>query len=294
METRRLGRTEHQSSVAILGGAVFFKDTPEEAGPLLEEALARGINHLDIAPGYGKAERAVGPHLGALRERLFVAGKTPETSRDGAWRRLEKTLERLGVDRLDLYQAHAVTSLTELDERDETFQVLLEAREQGITRFVGVTGHDLTSPRTHLEALKRYDLDTVMFPVYPRVWSDPEYREDAEALIRECQVRDVGVMVIKAVARRPWGDQEVDTSTWYEPVRTEEAVERGVRFALSVPGVAAFCTPSSRDILPLAVEAAARHRPMDEAEMSRAMNEMAEEPLIFPLRERAVSFIQRG
>ncbi len=293
METRRLGRTEHESSLAILGGAVFFSDSAEDARGVFEAALARGINHLDIAPGYGKAERAIGPHLGEFRKDLFLAGKTAETTLDGARKRLDKTLERLQVDRLDLYQAHGVTSVDELDRRDEAFRVILEARDQGLTRYVGITGHDLGAPKAHLEALRRYDLDTVMFPVYPGVWRDPEYRADAEALLSECARRDVGVMAIKAVARRPWGDREVDTSSWYEPFRSSTEVERGVRFALSVPGVHAFCTPSSKDVLPLAIDAAEGFAALDHEEREAAIQAMQSEPLIFPLRERAVAFIKR-
>ena len=197
VQTRRLGRTGHDSSVAILGGAAFITDTPDDAEGLFLEALEAGVNHLDIAPGYGLAERAVGPHLPAVRHRLFLACKTAETERDWALRRLDRSLERLQVDHLDLYQAHGVTSLEVLDQRDEAFQVILDARDRGLTRYVGVTGHDLGAPSAHLEAVRRYDLDTVMFPVYPTVWSDPTYRADVETLLAECAVRDVGVMAIK-------------------------------------------------------------------------------------------------
>ncbi len=285
METRRLGRTDHASSIAILGGAVFFTSTPESAESTFLDALGRGVNHLDIAPGYGRAERAIGPHIPAVRDRLFVAGKTAETERDKAWQRLEKTLERLHVDCLDLYQAHGVTSIENLDGRDEAFEVILAARDRGLTRFVGITGHDLGAPRAHLEAIRRYDLDTVMFPVYPRVWADPAYRADAEALLEECALRDVGVMAIKTVAWRPWGDRQPDTASWYEPFRTPEGVERGVHFALSTPGVHAFCTPSSPDALPMALEAASAYQPLEDADRREAMRDVAEDPLIFPLQE---------
>ena len=289
METRRLGRTQHSSSVAILGGAVFFNATPESAESTFRDALERGVNHLDIAPGYGLAERALGPHIPAVRDRLFVAGKTGETQREKAWRRLEKTLERLQVDQLDLYQAHGVTSVDNLDSRDEAFEVILAARDRGLTRFVGITGHDLGAPRAHLEAVRRYDLDTVMFPVYPRVWADPNYRADAEALIEECAARNVGVMVIKAVARRPWADRQPDTASWYEPFRKAEDVARGVHFALSTPGVHAFCTPSSPDVLPLALDAAASYQALADAARTDAMREVADDPLIFPLQENIPS-----
>lgn len=285
MQTRRLGRTDHHSSLAILGGAAFAMDTPDEAAGFLHEAVDAGINHLDIAPGYHLAERAVGPHLPELRNRLFVAGKTGETERDWARTRLERTLERLQVDHLDLYQAHGITSLEVLDQRAEAFEVILEAREQGLTKFAGVTGHDLGAPRAHLEAVRRYDLDTVMFPVYPRVMADSDYRADVEALLTECIDRDVGVMAIKAVAWRPWGNREPDTRTWYEPQRTPEGIKRGVCFALSTPSVDAFCTPSDKATARLAIAAAERFEPLGAAEWTNLLS--TDEDLIFPLADRA-------
>ncbi len=288
VQTRRLGRTGHDSSVAILGGAAFITDTPDEAEGLFREALEAGVNHLDIAPGYGMAERAVGPHLPAVRHRLFLACKTAETERDWALRRLDRSLERLQVDHLDLYQAHGVTSREVLDQRDEAFQVILDARDRGLTRYVGVTGHDLGAPSAHLEALRRYDLDTVMFPVYPTVWSDPTYRADVEALLAECATRDVGVMAIKAVAWRPWGDRAPDALSWYEPHRTDVDIEHGVRFALSTPGVHAFCTPSDPDTARRAISAATRYEPLSDSERQRAIQD-AESEGIFPLSEKAVS-----
>ena len=288
METRRLGRTGHHSSLAILGGAAFAMDSPDEAGALLHEALEAGVNHLDIAPGYGSAERAVGPHLKAIRQRLFLACKTAETERDWAQRRLDRSLERLQVDELDLYQVHGVTSLEVLDQRNEAFQVTLEARDMGLTKFVGVTGHDLGAPAAHLEAIRRYDLDTVMFPVYPAVLADDDYRADVDALLAECAERDVGVMAIKAVAWRAWGDRTPDALSWYEPHRSDEAIERGVRFALSTPGIHAFCTPSDPATARRAISSASRYEPLTSAEHADAIVD-AERETIFPLVEKAVS-----
>ena len=288
METRRLGRTGHHSSLAILGGAAFAMDSPDEAGALLDEALEAGVNHLDIAPGYGSAERAVGPHMRAIRQRLFLACKTAETERDWALRRLDRSLERLQVDELDLYQAHGVTSLEVLDQRDEAFEVILEARDRGLTKFVGVTGHDLGAPAAHLEAIRRYDLDTVMFPVYPAVLADDDYRADVDALLAECAERDVGVMAIKAVAWRAWGDRTPDALSWYEPHRSDEAIERGVRFALSTPGIHAFCTPSDPATARRAISSASRYEPLTSAEHADAIVD-ADRETIFPLVEKAVS-----
>ena len=287
MEQRRLGRTEHRSSVAILGGAAFVDVTPDVAAERVQLAIDRGVNHLDIAPTYGRAEELVGPLIPALRDQLFIGEKSGRHHPDGVRAQLETTLERFGTDHVDLYQAHGVTDLDDLDGRDRAFEAILRARDEGLTRFVGVTGHDLGAPRAHLEAVRRYDLDTVMFPVYPRVWADPTYRADAEALLDECAARDVGVQVIKAVAHRPWGDRAKTSDPWYEPFTDPAEVARGVRFALSTPGVHAFCTPGDVDVLVTALDAAEANTPMDDDERGSAMGEMLDAPLIFPLREHA-------
>jgi aryl-alcohol dehydrogenase-like predicted oxidoreductase len=287
MQRRRLGRTGHESSVAILGAAAFARSSPGETEQAFRAALAAGVNHLDIAPGYGDAEVLVGPHVPAVRDRLFVAGKSDRSNPDGVRAHLERTLERLGCDHLDLYQLHGVTDLEVLERRAGAADVILRARDEGLTRFVGITGHDLGTPQAQLEALRRYDLDTVMFPVYPRVWADPVYRVHAEALLEECGARDVGVMAIKAVARRPWGDGEVTETTWYQPHTDAARIATGIRFALSTPGVHAFCTPGDVRLLPLALTAAEELAPLDAEQRDAAMDEAAGEEVIFPLREKA-------
>jgi aryl-alcohol dehydrogenase-like predicted oxidoreductase len=283
METRRLGRTDHASSVAILGGAAFGRCTPAEAEAGFSAALDAGVNHLDIAPQYGEAQRNVGPLVPAVRDRLFVACKTLRKNADGVRAQLEESLSLLGCDAFDLYQLHAVTDLDELDARAGAADAILRAREEGLTRFVGITGHNVTTPAAQAEALRRYDLDTVMFPVYPRVWADPDYRRDAEALLELAADRDVGVMAIKAAAARPWGDRPHDATTWYDPQRSLEDVRRGVSFALSTPGVAAFCTPGDLDVLRVALEAAVSFDPFDDPAREQAMTETAHERLIFPI-----------
>jgi aryl-alcohol dehydrogenase-like predicted oxidoreductase len=297
VERRRLGRTGHESSVAILGGAAFWAtETPDEARPPFELALDAGVNHLDIAPQYGNAERVVGPLIPAVRDQLFVAGKTLRSNPDGVEAQFDDTRRLLGCEALDLYQAHGVTDLDVLEARAEAIDRIVALRDRGATRFAGITGHDLTAPRTFSEALRRWDLDTVMFPVYPRLWADPVYRSDAEALLATCVERDVGVMAIKAVARRPWADGrslaaslDGDPSTearwatsWYEPVRGD-AIARGVAFALSTPGVHCFCTPGDTGLLPVVLAAANAHRALSDDERAAAVAQMADEPVIFPI-----------
>jgi aryl-alcohol dehydrogenase-like predicted oxidoreductase len=285
MERRRLGRTEHESAVAILGGAAFWEGTPDEAARGFELAIARGVNHLDIAPQYGAAEDLVGPLVPAVRDRLFVAGKTLRKNPDGVRDQFDATRRKLGCDVLDLYQAHAVTSLDELDERAGALETIVALRDSGATRFAGITGHNMTVPETFLEALRRYDLDTVMFPVYPRLWADEAYREAAEQLLALCAERDLGVMAIKAAARRPWATPpgERPASPWYEPWDEPDPLARGIGFALSTPGVHAFCTPGSLRILPDVLDAAERFEPQSDAAREAAIVEMSPEPVIFPI-----------
>ena len=285
--TRRLGRTGHRSSIAVLGAAAFGRCTPEEAAQGFRFALDAGVNHLDIAPQYGDAERNIGPVLPAVRDRLFVACKTTRKNPEGVRAQLEASLDTLGCERFDLYQLHAVTDLDELERRNEAAAAILRARDEGLTRYVGITGHNVGTPRAQAEALRRWDLDTVMFPVNPRLWGDVEYRRDAEALLELCADRDVGVMAIKAAAARPWSAEadsgERHASTWYEPYTAEDKVERGVRFALSTAGVHAICTPGDLSLLRTAVAVASRFEPMTEEERAEATANVAGESLIFPI-----------
>ncbi len=285
MLTRRLGRTGQESSLAILGGIAFHYVDEDTAGQLLHDALDAGVNHLDIAPGYLSAEQKIGPHLPAVRDRLFLSEKSGETTKDGVRRELEQTLLRLHVDSVDLYQLHGVTSVADLDQRAGAVEALLGAREQGLCRWLGITGHNVETAVAQLEALRRYDLDTVMLPVYPALWNDETYRTAAQALITEAVARDVGVMVIKAGAARPWTEpsSERSATTWYEPQSTQHGLELGVRFALSTPGVTAFCTPGDPQLLPIAVAAARSYVSLSDDERAAAQHATSGDPLIFPI-----------
>ncbi len=283
VDVRRLGRTGHRSSLAILGAAAFWDSDPDTTASSFDLALAAGVNHLDIAPQYGRAQALVGPLIPAVRDRLFVACKTLRHDPGGVRAQLEESLALLHCDAFDLYQLHAVTSVEELDARAGAVEAVLQARDEGLCRWVGITGHELSAPAAHLEALRRYDLDTVMFPVNPQLWSDPAYRADAEALLSYTQEHDIGVMAIKSVAARPWRDRPHTAATWYEPYSTASEVARGVRFALSTPGVHAVCTPGDTVVLPMALEAAASVVAMTDAERDDAVASVSDEASIFPM-----------
>jgi aryl-alcohol dehydrogenase-like predicted oxidoreductase len=283
VEKRRLGRTGHDSTVAILGGAAFARSNPDETAAAFSEAISRGVNHLDIAPRYGDAEALVGPVLEPVRDRLFVACKTTRRNAGGVRAQLEESLTKLRTDRFDLYQMHAVTGLDVLEERVDAAGEILKARDEGLIAFAGITGHDLGAPKAFSEALRRWDLDTVMFPVNARMWADPDYRADAEALLETCIERDVGVMAIKAAAKRPWDGGDRFATTWYEPLTGAAEIERGVAFTLSIPGVHAFCTPGDVEVLRTALDAADRFAALDDAARMSAIDDAASNPSIFPM-----------
>lgn len=287
MQTRRLGRTGHESSLAILGGAAFWNGSPDAAALAFEQALAAGVNHIDIAPSYGEAEIVAGPLIAANRDRLFVGEKSNRANPDGLRSQLETSLTRLCCQQFDLYQAHGVTDLAELDRRSPAIEAILAARDEGLTRFVGITGHDLGTAAAQLEAVRRFDLDTVMLPVYPRALADPGYAADVAELFTECARRDVGVMAIKVGARRPWEDRPKTHSTWYEPWTDAQHLRTAVRFTLSTPGVDAFCTPGDTALLPAILHAAIDFAPLTPAEHAAMLGAGASWPSIFPLAEHA-------
>lgn len=269
--------------MAILGAAAFSTGDADHVAAVFAGALDAGVNHLDIAPQYGRAQELVGPNIPAVRDRLFVACKTLRRSADGVRAELEESLRLLGCDRFDLYQLHAVTDVAELDARRSAVDAVLRARDEGLCRWVGITGHELTAPGAHAEALRRYDLDTVMFPVNARLWADPRYRRDAEDLLELAAERDVGVMAIKSVAARPWGRRARTASTWYEPYTHDDEIDRSVRFTLSVPGVHALCTPGDVGLLARVLGATERFVPMGPDERDALGRTVASEPHIFPM-----------
>lgn len=266
MKTRRLGRTGHFSSIAIFGGAALGRVTQAVADEAIALAIRYGINHIDIAPSYGSAEERVGPWLARQRERFFVGCKTTERTRDGAGAELRRSLQRLQTDRFDLYQIHAVTSMDELDEAMRSggaIEALTQARDEGLTQFLGITGHGAQTPRIFLEALRRFPFDTVLFPLNFIQCANTDYREAADELIAMCHDRDVGTMIIKSITKRPWGDREPTHATWYEPFTDPDLIQQAVDYALS-HDVTGICTAGDTRVLPHVLKACEQFQPMGE------------------------------
>jgi len=282
MEKRRFGRTGHKSTVAIFGAAAFWEVTQAEADVAMERVIAAGVNHVDVAPSYGLAEERVGPWLACERGRFFLGCKTMERTKAGAAAELRRSLERLQVDAFDLYQIHAITSVGELDQATGpggALEAILDAREEGLTRFIGITGHGVDAPAVFLEALRRFDFDSVLFPLNFVLYANPTFRRNAEELLRQCHARDVGVMIIKAIAKGPWGDQPKVYNTWYEPCDDAAHIQQAVNFALSQE-VTGLCTAGDVTLLPLFLEACEHFTPLSATQQEALIASAAEyEPL---------------
>ena len=269
METRRFGKTGHMSTIAIFGAAAFWEISQADADKVMEQVIEAGINHIDIAPSYGQAEERVGPWMPRERERFFLGCKTMERSKQGAWDEMQRSLKRLQTESFDLYQCHAITTMDELDAvtmKGGALEAFIEARDRGLTKFIGITGHGVDAPKIYLEALRRFDFDSILFPLNFVQMGNPEFRKHAEELIATCKAKDVGTMVIKTVTKGPWGEREKTATTWYEPFDDMEKIQQAVNFALSYD-VTGLCTAGDTRILPLVLKACENFRSMGDAEM---------------------------
>ena len=285
IERRPFGRTGHESSRVIFGGAALGRMRQERADELLPILDEFGVNHIDVAISYGDAELRVAPWMATRRKDFFLATKAHEREGGAARVSLEQSLERLGVDSVDLIQLH---NLVEPEEWDTAFsaggavEALARARDEGLARFIGVTGHGVRIPGMHLRSLERFDFDSVLLPFNHMLMTNPAYRSDVESLLAVCEERNVAVQTIKSIAKGRWTDDaEGPRYSWYEPVRDEAAVERAVRYVLGDQQL--FLNSSSdatmlRTILAAADAAPGHGRPSD-AELERDAAEQGITPL---------------
>jgi aryl-alcohol dehydrogenase-like predicted oxidoreductase len=250
--------------VAIFGAAAFWDVEQAQADEMMHLLIEHGVNHIDVAPSYGKAEERLGPWLQHERDRFFIGCKTMERSRAGAESELAQSLKRLRIDAFDLYQIHEITNMAELDQVTRpggALEAVQQARTAGMTRYIGITGHGVDSPEIFCEALRRFDFDSVLFPLNYVQFANPVYRQHAETLLGMCQARDVGVMAIKSVTRGPWGQLPHNYTTWYQPFDTLEKIQQAVNFTLSQP-VTGICTAGDAQILPLVLRACEDFTPL--------------------------------
>ena len=276
MEKRLFGRTGHHSTVVTFGAIVVGRnEMPQDrADELIELVFEHGINHVDVAPSYGQAMERLAPWMPRIRDDIFLGAKTGVRDRDGAWESIRSCTSRLGVEQFDLFQLHGVGDMEHLDEVTRAggaLEAIVEARDRGITKWIGITGHGPEAPRVHMEALRRFDFDTVMFPVSAAIWRNGEYRRDAEALIAESAARNVGVQCIKMLARGGWGDGDRECATWYDPHREQADIDAALWWLLSQP---IHTAPSTGEpaVLAKILDAAERFTPLDAAEQQRVVD----------------------
>ncbi len=264
MQKRRFGRTGHMSTVAIFGAAAFWRISQKKADGVVERVLAAGINHFDVAPSYGQAELRLGPWMPRLRSQIFLGCKTMERSKRGAAAEFKRTLKRLQVENVDLYQFHAVTNMDDLDQifaRGGAIEAFEEIKKAGLTRYIGITGHGIDCPAVFLEALHRYDFDSILFPINFVMFANPTYRQNTLELLKACRAREVGTMIIKSTCRAPWGDREHTQTTWYENFTDMEMIQKAVNFVLS-QDVSGLCTAGDITVLPKVLAACENFTPL--------------------------------
>ncbi|MCF7876211.1 aldo/keto reductase [Candidatus Bipolaricaulota bacterium] len=276
IEKREFGSTGHQSTVTLFGGASLSEVTQEEANETLEVLLDYGVNHIDTAASYGDSELRIGPWMEEYRDQFFLATKTEGRTYEEAKKEIRSSLERLRVDQVDLLQLH---NLIQPDEWETVFggngalEAAVEAKEEGLVRFLGVTGHSLRAPKMHRKSLEEYDFDSVLLPFNFTMMQNGQYAEDFEELVELCEARGVAIQTIKSLSRRRWREGEQDRATWYKPLEDQEYIDRAVSW---VTGRSEFFLNTVGDIelLPKVLDAADRFsaRPSEE-EMEEMVSE---------------------
>ena len=259
--------------MVCFGTAGIGRVTQDTADEAVELVLAHGVNHIDIAPTYGEAMERMKSWMPRIRDRMFLGAKTGKRSKDEAWDEINDCMRRLGVDSFDLFQLHSVANMEELDKatgKGGALEALVEMRDRGLTKFIGITGHGPEAPRVQIEALDRFDFDTVMFPVSAAIYGNAAYRRDAERLLALANQRNVGVHTIKMIARGGWGDRERECTTWYDPHRDREDIDAALWWVLSQ---LMHTAPSAGDVrlLPKVLSAAERFKLLDKDEQAEVI-----------------------
>jgi aryl-alcohol dehydrogenase-like predicted oxidoreductase len=262
------GATGHESSRAIFGAAALGSVSKSDADRALESLLAHGVNHIDVAASYGDAELRIASWLQRHPGTFFVATKTGERTYRAAREQIRRSLDRLGVDHVDSIQLHNLVDVIDWETAlgpDGALEAAIEAREEGLVRFIGVTGHGLTVPEMHRRSLDRFAFDSVLLPYNYVQMQDPYYREKFEALAAVCAERAVALQTIKSLAWRRWEGRPTTAATWYEPLREPADIDLAAHWVLGCPEVF-LLTTGDVDILPRLLDAAERfeQRPSDD------------------------------
>jgi len=276
IERRPFGRTGHSSSVTLFGAAALSRASQADADRALEVLLRHGVNHIDTAARYGDSELRIGPWMARHRKDFFLATKTGSRSAAEARQDIHRSLERLRVDHVDLIQLH---SLAHPDDWDQAMgpggalEALIEAREQGLVRFIGVTGHGWTIPAMHRRSLARFDFDSVLLPYNFLMVQDRRYRESFGQVLAMCRERNVAVQIIKSLARGPWAAAERTHTTWYQPLEEQADIDRATHWVMGQLPDAFINTAGDLSLLPRILDAAGRfERSPPDSEMAEMLS----------------------
>jgi aryl-alcohol dehydrogenase-like predicted oxidoreductase len=290
LEKRPFGRTGHLSTVTLFGAAALSRATQAEADRVLDILLEYGVNHIDVAARYGDAELRIAPWMARHRREFFLATKTGKRLYQDARDEIHRSLDRLQVDSIDLIQLHA---LFHPDDWDLTMgpggalEAAIEAREQGLVRFVGVTGHGWTIAAMHKRSLERFDFDSILLPYNYLMYQNERYREDFDAVLQLCQERQVAVQTIKAIARGPWATTAKMRNTWYQPLEEQADIDRAVHWVIGRPGVF-LNTAADIHLLPKILDAASRYAQRPDDDAMTAMLEKQYMTTLFGLGPQAI------
>ena len=288
--TQPFGRTGHMSTRTIFGAAALGSVSQADADRTLDVLLQYGVNHIDVAISYGEAERRIAPWFRTHRDHFFLATKTDERTAKKAKEQLQRSLERMRVDYVDLWQLHNLADPIEWDialSPGGVIEAAIEAKQQGLIRAIGVTGHGLQIAATHRRSLERFDFDSVLLPYNYTTMQKPYYAENFDALVETCQQRNVAVQTIKSIAYKPWKGRQHTHSTWYEPLEDQQDIDMAVHWVLKRPGIF-LNTVGDINLLPKVLDAASRHPEGDGAhgrhgptdqEMQQLVDKLQMEPL---------------
>jgi predicted aldo/keto reductase-like oxidoreductase len=273
------------STVTLFGAAALARVSQDEADRTLDVLLRHGVNHIDTAARYGDSELRIGPWMARHRKDFFLATKTGSRTASAAREDLHRSLERLRVDHVDMIQLHALWHPDDWDQAmgpGGALEAVIEARTQGLTRFIGVTGHGWTIAAMHQRSLARFDFDSVLLPYNFFMASDQRYRASFEAVLTLCRQRNVAVQIIKSIARGPWATTDRTHTTWYQPLEAQGDIDRAVQWVLALPDIF-INTAGDLTLLPRVLDAAARTGPRPSDDEMAAMLEKTRMTSLFGL-----------
>jgi aryl-alcohol dehydrogenase-like predicted oxidoreductase len=280
--TLPFGRLGHQSTRTLFGAAALGRVSQDDADRTLDVLLQYGVNHIDVAASYGDAELRVAPWLKSERKQFFVATKTGERRAAGAKEQLHRSLDRMGIDHIDLWQLHNLADPIEWDialSPGGAIEAAVEAKQQGLIGAIGVTGHGLQIAATHRRSLERFDFDSVLLPYNYITAQSAYYAENFDALLATCAERNVAVQTIKSIAYRPWMGQEHTHSTWYQPLEQQDEIDAAVWWVLARPGIF-LNTVGDINLLPRVLDAASRFDALrSQAELADNVARLSFDPL---------------